>query len=245
MAPIYDSLLARSSHTARSRCHGEPTKRHIPCGSPRASLEDLGPHQLLATNDQASCRPRSHHGHISKKYLLFYELPPRALPTSALRPHCPICQSRAHTMEQCEYNMLNNTTATSVRHMESHHDRPRRDDRNRLPPRFQEIERPRYDDRYRPREDRYRPTEDSYRYDYDWDEDYEPRYRDDQRQERRHPQNNRGYNNRQSGNNRRPSDNRRQEPQRQDHRRPFPPTEPREDPHLTPHYSTAPRGTTE
>ena len=34
------------------------------------------------------------------------------------RPHCPICQSRSHTVEQCEYNMLNRTTTAPVRQIE-------------------------------------------------------------------------------------------------------------------------------
>ena len=29
-----------------------------------------------------------------------------------LRTHCPICHSRAHTLELCEYNLLNKNTAT-------------------------------------------------------------------------------------------------------------------------------------
>ena len=31
-----------------------------------------------------------------------------------LRTHCPICHSKAHTMDQCEYNFLNKA-ASSVR----------------------------------------------------------------------------------------------------------------------------------
>ena len=30
------------------------------------------------------------------------------------RPHYPICHSRLHTIEQCEYNMLNQTTTAPV-----------------------------------------------------------------------------------------------------------------------------------
>ena len=36
------------------------------------------------------------------------------------RPHCPICHSRNHTIEQCEYNILNCNTATTVHQIEPH-----------------------------------------------------------------------------------------------------------------------------
>ena len=37
-----------------------------------------------------------------------------------MRIHCPICHSQAHTLDQCEYNMLNRLTPT-VHRMEPHH----------------------------------------------------------------------------------------------------------------------------
>ena len=54
----------------------------------------------------------------------------------ALRPHCPICHSRAHTVEHYEYNMLNRTSIAPVHQIEPRHNRPRQDNRNRPPPRF-------------------------------------------------------------------------------------------------------------
>ena len=38
-----------------------------------------------------------------------------------LRTHCPICHSKAHTLEQCEYNFLNKVMA-SVRRIEPQDD---------------------------------------------------------------------------------------------------------------------------
>ena len=40
-----------------------------------------------------------------------------------LRTHCPICHSKAHTIDQCEYNLLNKAT-TSVRRIEPQDDTP-------------------------------------------------------------------------------------------------------------------------
>ena len=45
------------------------------------------------------------------------------------RPHCPICQSRAHTIEQCEYNMLNRTMTAPVRQIELRNTYSRQDER--------------------------------------------------------------------------------------------------------------------
>ena len=52
----------------------------------------------------------------------------------ALRPKCSIYHSRTHTVEQCEYNMLNRTAAVSVQQIEPRNDCPRHDDRARPPP---------------------------------------------------------------------------------------------------------------
>ena len=45
-----------------------------------------------------------------------------------LRTHCLICHSKAHTIDQCEYNLLNKVT-DPVRPIHPHDDR--QDDRNR------------------------------------------------------------------------------------------------------------------
>ena len=81
-------------------------------------------------------------------------------------------------------HMLNCAAAAPIRQIEPRNDRFQHDDRIRQPPRFRDIERPRYDDCYRLVEDRFRPIEDGYghyRYDYDHDEEYEPRYRHEPR----------------------------------------------------------------
>ena len=62
-----------------------------------------------------------------------------------MRSHCPICHSKAHTVEQCEYNMLNRHTA-AVRKVEPHR-LPRRNDQVRLPERPKYPERSRHEDR--------------------------------------------------------------------------------------------------
>ena len=63
-----------------------------------------------------------------------------------MRIHCPICYSKAHTVKQCEYNMLNRPTPT-VRRVEPRRPRRRNDQRC-------QEERPRYTDR-NPRDDRH------------------------------------------------------------------------------------------
>ena len=44
-----------------------------------------------------------------------------------MRMHCALCHSRAHTVDQCEYNLLNKVTAL-VRQIEPQDDRPPRED---------------------------------------------------------------------------------------------------------------------
>ena len=97
-----------------------------------------------------------------------------------LRSHCMICHSRAHTLELCEYNLLNRNT-TSVRQIEPQPNKTQSDDF----PRYRD-----WDDHYR-RDNDYRRDEDyrrgndynrndNYRRgddylrdaDYNWDEDY-------------------------------------------------------------------------
>ena len=56
-----------------------------------------------------------------------------------MRIYCPICHSKAHMVEQCEYNMLNRHTPV-VRSVETQRP-PRRNDQRRQP------ERPKYTDR--------------------------------------------------------------------------------------------------
>ena len=43
----------------------------------------------------------------------------------SLRTHCTICHSKAHSVEQCEYNLLNKSTAT-VRQIQSYQDNQER-----------------------------------------------------------------------------------------------------------------------
>ena len=97
------------------------------------------------------------------------------------------------------------------------------------------------EDRCRPRKDRLSAKEDYYRYNYDRDDDYEPRYHPDQRQERRYPPHHRGLNNRQQGNNRSPPDNRRHEQPRMDHRRLPPHTKLWDDHRRAQRYNAPPR----
>ena len=88
-----------------------------------------------------------------------------------LRMHCPICHSRAHTLELCEYNLLNRNAAT-VRQIE-----PQTTQTAATAPRPapRESERPRPRDRYR---DDNRDWEDDYYRDYDYrrDDDYRRDY---------------------------------------------------------------------
>ena len=60
----------------------------------------LPPHEDHRFREALQCTAYSGSGHLA------LECPHR--------PHCPICQSRSHTVEQCEYNMLNHTTAAPV-----------------------------------------------------------------------------------------------------------------------------------
>ena len=94
------------------------------------------------------------------------------------RPHCPICQSRSHTVEQCEYNMLNRTTTAPVRQIEPRNTYSRQDERQSY--QNWDNERPRSPDRQR-RDDDYRREDDCYRNDNRRrSDDHHDRYRDDQ-----------------------------------------------------------------
>ena len=62
-----------------------------------------------------------------------------------LRPHYPICHSRVHIVEQCEYNMLNRTNLVLVQQIEPRHDCSQQDERP--PPWNRGAERPWEDDR--------------------------------------------------------------------------------------------------
>ena len=130
------------------------------------------------------------------------------------RPQCPICQSRSHTVEQCEYNMLNRTTTAPVRQIEPRNTYSRQDERHSY--RDQDNDRPRSPDR-RCRDDDYRRDD---RHDrYDWNDDYD-RYDDDRddRYDQQNSPNDRRNDNRGPHNNRRNNDNRRRDPPQNDPR---------------------------
>ena len=97
-----------------------------------------------------------------------------------LRMHCPICHSRAHTLELCEYNFLNRNAAT-VRQIEP---QTTQTAATALRPAPRESERPRPRDRYR---DDNRDWEDDYYRDEDYKRDdanrrdYDYRRREDYR----------------------------------------------------------------
>ena len=78
-----------------------------------------------------------------------------------LRTHCPICHSRAHTLELCEYNLLNRNAA-SVRQIEPQATQTANTTPRQAP---SEPERP------RPRE-RYRDDNRDWEEDYDREDDY-------------------------------------------------------------------------
>ena len=61
-----------------------------------------------------------------------------------LRTHCPICHSKAHTINQCKYNLLNKAVAL-VRQIQPHEDHM--EDTNQQH-RFRDDDRPRYEDHY-------------------------------------------------------------------------------------------------
>ena len=81
-----------------------------------------------------------------------------------LKTHCPIFHSKAHIIDQCEYNLLNKAVA-SVKIIEP------QDDGNRN--QFQDDDRPRSDDHYR--------SDKSRRDDYRRDDRYDDYIRDDDR----------------------------------------------------------------
>ena len=54
----------------------------------------------------------------------------------SLRTHCTICHSKAHSVDQCEYNLLNKSTAT-VRQIQSYQDNSRSHDEDRYGNRYQ------------------------------------------------------------------------------------------------------------
>ena len=105
-----------------------------------------------------------------------------------MRIHCPICHSKAHTMEQCEYNMLNRPSPT-VRSVDTQQ-LPRRNDHQR------QSERPKYADRNKREERQYR----SHR-NYN-DSEEEEQEEEEYRGNRRYNKNDRRYDNQQSANKR-------------------------------------------
>ena len=97
-----------------------------------------------------------------------------------LRSQCMICNSRAHTTDRCEYNLLNRQAAP-VRHIEPRNQDPD-EDRFRRDDRYQRERGDRYTDRRRDNYDREEKRRDSYPRDrYDRDESPE----DEQRREER------------------------------------------------------------
>ena len=64
----------------------------------------------------------------------------------SLCTHCMIYHSKAHSVDQCEYNFFNKTTAP-VRQIYPKH--TVHEDHNRSGHQSQEDNQPRYDDRYR------------------------------------------------------------------------------------------------
>ena len=98
-----------------------------------------------------------------------------------MRIHCPICHSKTHTVEQCEYNMLNRLTAV-VRSVDTERP-PRRNDQRR------QSERPKYTDRNKHEERQYlnhRTYNDS---------EEEEQEEEDYRGNRRYKKNDRRYDN--------------------------------------------------
>ena len=93
--------------------------------------------------------------------------PGQSIVECTLRTHCAICHSNAHTLDHCEYSLLNKVVA-SVRRIEPQDDG--QEDRNR--------NKTRDDDR--PRYDCYR-SDRNQRDDYWWDDRYNDYRRDDDR----------------------------------------------------------------
>ena len=125
------------------------------------------------------------------------------------RPQCPICQSRSHTVEHCEYNMLNRTTAAPVRQIKPRNTYSRQDERNSY--RYNDNDHQRSPDRRR-RDDDYRRDDRRDHYRDNRNDDYD-RYDDDRddRNDRRNSRNDRRNGNRNSRNNRKNNDNRRRD----------------------------------
>ena len=92
----------------------------------------------------------------------------------SLRTHCTICHSKAHSVDQCEYNLLNKSTAT-VRQIQSYQDNSRSHDEDRYSNRYQSECR---NDNWRYNNDRHNDRRDE---------------RDDQRQDNDFRTENRNY----------------------------------------------------
>ena len=99
-----------------------------------------------------------------------------------MRTHCMICHLRSHTMDRCEYNLLNRQ-ATPVQYIEPPNgqepdeERFRREDRYRLErsDRYNDRRREDYD---RDRDDKRRENYNRDRYDRDYSPDYDRRRED-------------------------------------------------------------------
>ena len=97
-----------------------------------------------------------------------------------MRTHYPIYHSCTHTLEQCEYNLLNRVTAP-VCQIKPRNDRMR-NDRFHQPIRFRDQDRTYYEECLA--ENRY--DDDNYVYDREhYEEEYAPRYAREPRSERR------------------------------------------------------------
>ena len=88
-----------------------------------------------------------------------------------IRIYCPICHSKAHTVEQCKYNMINRNTPV-VRRVETQRP-PRRNDQRR------QHEQPKYTDQSLHEDQQYRPHP-NYN-DYEEEEPEEEEYRGNRR----------------------------------------------------------------
>ena len=83
-------------------------KTSFSMGSPQNALP---PQEETQLQQALQCMECSNSGHLAVEF--------------PHRPHYPICHSPLHTVEQCEYNMLNRTATGPVRQIEPSSDRSR------------------------------------------------------------------------------------------------------------------------
>ena len=181
--PVHDPV-SRSLPPTRPRCLCIPHHGYLPRRSTGASLDDPHNNRLLPTDNRAGNRTCPSNRSDTTQHNFFHRPTAKHSPFTGGRPlltsspitacsgsghlvmerphrqHCTICHSRLHTVKQCEYNMLNRTTAAPICQIESRKSYLRKDERqsyrNRNNEHSQSSDRQRRDNDYRRDDERYR-----------------------------------------------------------------------------------------